>query len=147
MQNVATLAAGATVDTCEGYLQGLHIGGCGNMSSNDLQAVLCKARQLEKFVAIDKDNIFFQDPTLSNDKQTHRKVYQQLGAQSNLEQLIIDHPLDPGLNDSLFQLNSLDLTLESGPQELEGLVQLQELSVMSLAHGIGVPELNWMAQH
>lgn len=61
-KNVATLTAGAILDTY--YLQELHVGGCGNISSKDLQSILCKARQLEKLVAIDKDNILFQDPTL-----------------------------------------------------------------------------------
>ncbi|KAG0342515.1 hypothetical protein BG000_003871 [Podila horticola] len=145
----------------------LHVSGCGNISSKDLQSILCKARQLEKLVAIDKDNILFQDPTLlakditgsiwatstlqhfecriiadpKRHKRTHRKVYQQLGAQSNLKRIILGHPLDPRLNDPPFQLDCLDLTLESGLEELEGLVKLQELSVMSLTHGIGVPEL------
>ncbi|KAF9297913.1 hypothetical protein BGZ74_009603, partial [Mortierella antarctica] len=144
-KNVAPLTAGAILDTCEGHLQELHIGGCGNMSSKDLQAILCKARQLEKLVAIDKDNILFQHLTLSSkdiagsvwatstlqhfechiivdpksDKQTHRKVYQQLLAQSNLEQLILGRPLDPGLNDSPCQLDCLDLTLESGLKNLK----------------------------
>lgn len=58
-KNVAPLTAGANLDTCEGHLQELHIGGCGNMSSKDLQTILCKARQLKKLVAIDKDNILF----------------------------------------------------------------------------------------
>ncbi|KAG0033955.1 hypothetical protein BGZ81_006623 [Podila clonocystis] len=171
-KNAATLTAEAILDTCEGYLRELHIGGCRNISSKDLQAILCKARQLEKLVAIDKGNILLQNPILLAkdiiasvwatsclkhfecriivDPESHkwtRKVYQQLGAQSHLERLILGHPLDPVVNYPPFQLDCLDLTLESGLEELEGLVKLQELSVMSLAHGIGVPELEWMVRH
>lgn len=66
------------------------------------------------------------------------KGYQQLGAQLSLERFILGHPLDPSLNDPPFWLDFFDLTLESGLDEPEGLVKLQELSVMSLSHVIGV---------
>ncbi|KFH63380.1 hypothetical protein MVEG_10790 [Podila verticillata NRRL 6337] len=172
-KNAAALTADAIRDSCGNHLQELYIAGCGNMTSKDVQMIMCKASQLEKLVAIGKDSTLFQDPTLlARDitgsvwamsslqhfecrivvgplrlKQTQRQVYQQLATQSNLERIILGHPLDHELNDPPFQLDCLELTLKSGLRELSGLVKLQELSVMSLAHGIGAPELEWMAQH
>jgi len=172
-KNAAALTAEAIWDSCGSCLQELYIAGCEHMTSKDVQMILCKASQLEKFVAIGKDSALFQDPTLLarditgsawatsslqhfecrivvgplRHKQTQRHVYQQLATQPNLERLILGHPLNYELNNPPFQLDCLDFTLKSGLKELSGLGKLQELSVMSLAHGIGVPELRWMAQN
>ncbi|KAF9387483.1 hypothetical protein CPB97_002516 [Podila verticillata] len=79
-------------------------------------------------------------------RETQRRVFRQLGAQTDLEYLILGHSQNTFWV-RLFRHDCLELTLDNRLDELEGLTKLRELNVGSMAHGIGVPELNWMVQH
>ncbi|KAG0366064.1 hypothetical protein BGX24_003855, partial [Mortierella sp. AD032] len=43
------------------------------------------------------------------------------------------------------QIECLEMTLESGLDELEGLKELEHLDIHHMDHRVGVPELEWMA--
>ncbi|KAG0279483.1 hypothetical protein BGZ96_001949 [Linnemannia gamsii] len=49
--------------------------------------------------------------------------------------------------DAYVDRNCLELSLESGLDELRGLQALEELNVYQLAHRIGLAEVQWMAEH
>ncbi|KAF9905656.1 hypothetical protein EC991_001486 [Linnemannia zychae] len=93
-----------------------------------------------------------------------RRILQQLGQLTHLRALRLgrygrDHN-DPFyvqldirgvqplmLVDSYFQTDCLELSLESGLDELAGLEQLEELDVSQMAHRIGMEEVRWMVEH
>ncbi|KAF9214601.1 hypothetical protein BGZ59_003375 [Podila verticillata] len=54
----ATLTAAAILDTCKDDLEELSVAGCGRISSEDLQAILCSANKLESLVAISQKYTF-----------------------------------------------------------------------------------------
>jgi len=46
-----------------------------------------------------------------------------------------------------FQLNCLEMSLESGLGLLSGLEEMRGLDVVRMAHRIGVPKLEWTRKH
>ncbi|KAF8979211.1 hypothetical protein CPC16_011837 [Podila verticillata] len=54
---------------------------------------------------------------------------------------------DNRYNDDKFQLNCLEMSLESGLSALEGLKKLRVLDVRRMAHRVGVQELDWMQEN
>ncbi|KAG0355340.1 hypothetical protein BG005_005745 [Podila minutissima] len=101
--------------------------------------------------------------TVSESHEIQRRVYHQLGAMTDLEELLLGHDdrdwgfremyWEPDVNgenrynDDKFQLNCLEMSLESGMGALQGLKKLRVLDVRRMAHRIGVRELAWMQEH
>lgn len=81
-----------------------------------------------------------------------RQVYRKLAMQTGLQMLHLGH-IDDTKNDtfkaheSWHQDQCLEMTLASGLDELSGLKELTRLDVSFMDHGIGVPELEWMADN
>ncbi|KAF9101553.1 hypothetical protein BGX29_005507 [Mortierella sp. GBA35] len=92
-----------------------------------------------------------------------RSVLKQLGRLANLRklslgaygqdkdnreysQLTIKH-IRTMFVDEFVQCDCLELSLESGLEELAGLEQLEELAVHQMAHRIGLLEVRWMVEH
>ncbi|KAG0031140.1 hypothetical protein BGZ81_001692 [Podila clonocystis] len=75
-----------------------------------------------------------------------RQVYQRLAEQKSLKVLQLGH--HPSqiqiLNERWFQRHCLEMTLDSGLDELFSLWELAMLNVCAMAHQIGVLELEWM---
>lgn len=70
-------------------------------------------------------------------------MFRQLGTQLNLWRLKLSvQHLDP-----MAQASYLDLTLDCGLDEMSGFGKLEGLTVGSKASGIGISELEWMAQN
>ncbi|KAK5815450.1 hypothetical protein F5H01DRAFT_345796 [Linnemannia elongata] len=92
-----------------------------------------------------------------------RRVLKQLGQLTYLRRLQLgkygrdwDHPEYSQLEirgirtmivDAYFDRNCLELSLESGLDELAGLKQLEELEVIQMAHRIGLAEVQWMVEN
>ncbi|KAF9309010.1 hypothetical protein BG003_010309, partial [Podila horticola] len=77
-----------------------------------------------------------------------RQVYRKLAEQKSLEVLQLGyHPSpNPRLNERRFQRQCLEMTLESGLDELFRLRELEMLNVGTMDHHIGVAELEWMSR-
>lgn len=75
-----------------------------------------------------------------------RQVYRKLAEQTHLKELQLGHHPSPSsvLNERRYQEQCLELTLESGLDELACLQQLEVLIIGHIAHRIGVAELRWM---
>lgn len=109
-----------------------------------------------------QEGALYGGTTVESD-DVHRQVYQQLGAMTDLEELHLGHDdrdwgfkemyWTPDVNgecryrDDKFQLNCLEMTLESGLGALEGLKKLRVLDVRRMAHRVGVQELEWMQEN
>ncbi|KAF9537701.1 hypothetical protein EC957_007804, partial [Mortierella hygrophila] len=92
-----------------------------------------------------------------------RRVLRQLGKLTHLQRLYLgkhcrdwDNPEYSRLEirgirtmavDEYFDTNCLELSLESGLDELAGLKQLEELDVAQMAHRIGLVEVQWMVEN
>lgn len=78
-----------------------------------------------------------------------RQVYQKLAEQKSLEILHLGHHPSPNahLSERRFQRQCLEMTLESGLDELSSLKEVELLNVSTMAQRIGVPELEWMNRH
>ncbi|KAG0087521.1 hypothetical protein BGZ92_007269 [Podila epicladia] len=83
---------------------------------------------------------------LAEYQTTQRQVYQKLAKQTSLKELNLGHdcPINPSLNERQFQSQCLEMTLESGLDELFSLRELEMLNVSNMAQRIGVGELEWM---
>lgn len=86
----------------------------------------------------------------SNELESHsiqRKVYQKLSQLTDLQLLILGRldSEEEEVQESWYQTQSLEMTLESGLDELASLKNLVVLDVSYMLHRIGVPELEWMA--
>ncbi|KAF9157931.1 hypothetical protein BGX21_003683 [Mortierella sp. AD011] len=74
-----------------------------------------------------------------------RQVLQRLGQQTKLRKLVIGGmATTPATGHFGHQRNCLEMTLESGLDELVGLKDLEELDIHHMDHRAGVPELEWM---
>lgn len=78
-----------------------------------------------------------------------RQVYQKLAAQTSLRTLQLGHcpSRNSSINQRRYQRQCLEMTLDSGLDELAGLRDLEWLHVGTMAQRIGVPELEWMAEN
>ncbi|KAF8954578.1 hypothetical protein BGZ52_000598, partial [Haplosporangium bisporale] len=74
-----------------------------------------------------------------------RSVYRQIALQTNLHRPILGYFDDE--TEASFQWYSLELTLQSGLDELACIKDLEELTVGLMNHRIGIPELKWMKAH
>ncbi|KAG0201065.1 hypothetical protein BGX33_010540 [Mortierella sp. NVP41] len=90
--------------------------------------------------------------------EVQKWIYKQLSALTGLQELILgmtDDCLDPArtmyVDDQgfglTFNFHCLELSLESGLELLKGLKDLRVLDVRSIAHRIGVDELEWIHVH
>ncbi|KAF9146276.1 hypothetical protein BGX30_002532 [Mortierella sp. GBA39] len=93
------------------------------------------------------------DDTLSNNteaiqssRDTQRQVLRRFGQQTNLQKLMIGGMAYTG---SVFghQRHCLEMTLESGLDELVDLKDLELLDIHHMDHRVGIPELEWMDQN
>ncbi|KAG0266111.1 hypothetical protein DFQ27_000158 [Actinomortierella ambigua] len=73
-----------------------------------------------------------------------RQVLRRIGQQKRLVRLILGRQVPQML---AHQHNCLEMTLESGLDELAGLNDLEMLDIRFLNHRVGVPELEWMAEN
>ncbi|KAF9377880.1 hypothetical protein CPB97_009889 [Podila verticillata] len=101
--------------------------------------------------------------TVEESHRIQRQVYQQLARLTELTELQLGgdlweadeytHQTEFGEQgqlidvDMLFQLNCLEMSLDSGLDLLSGLKELRVLDVTRMAHRIGVPELEWMQRN
>ncbi|KAF9087675.1 hypothetical protein BGX23_007944 [Mortierella sp. AD031] len=94
--------------------------------------------------------------TMEASRVLQRKVYRQLGALTCLESLDLGidsecgsrqgfvDDVDGVIYDPLFQLDCLEMTLESGLDLLRDLQSLRSLRLVGMEHRIGIPELTWI---
>ncbi|KAF9376479.1 hypothetical protein CPB97_010765 [Podila verticillata] len=76
-----------------------------------------------------------------------RAAYRHLALQTDLDDLVLGHGAsyyEKGLRKPHFQWYSLEMTLESGLDELAHLTEMKTLDVGFMNHRIGVAELEWM---
>lgn len=91
--------------------------------------------------------------TVEESHALQRKVYRQLGQLHLLEELYLGYASSLTLNETTgyetnkAQRNCLEMTLESGLDELRELKCLRELAVAFMAHRIEAPELDWMQKN
>lgn len=78
-----------------------------------------------------------------------RQVYRKLAEQKSLKRLILGQypPTPMAQAKHWYQSCCLEMTLESGLDELAGLQKLEKLNVGGMAPRIGIPELEWMVAH
>ncbi|KAG0302419.1 hypothetical protein BGZ98_007508 [Dissophora globulifera] len=82
---------------------------------------------------------------IQDSRNVQRQVLQRLGQQTNLRKLVIGGKVtSPMTGDYIHQRNCLEMTLESGLDELVYLKELEELDIHHMDHRAGVPELEWM---
>ncbi|KAF9159351.1 hypothetical protein DFQ26_006615 [Actinomortierella ambigua] len=75
-----------------------------------------------------------------------RQVLRRIGQQKKLVSLVLGRQEDL-TEKNCHQHNCLEMTLESGLDELAGLSQLEVLDIQFLDHRVAVPELEWMAKN
>ncbi|KAG9062097.1 hypothetical protein KI688_006822 [Linnemannia hyalina] len=91
--------------------------------------------------------------TLEESHALQRKIYRQLGQLHLLEELYLGYArlftLDERVGYETYkaQRNCLEMTLESGLDELKELKCLRVLTVAYMAHRIEAPELGWMQKN
>ncbi|KAK3832960.1 MAG: hypothetical protein JOS17DRAFT_741162 [Linnemannia elongata] len=91
--------------------------------------------------------------TVEESHALQRKIYRQLGRLHLLEELYLGYARSLTLNETIgyetdkAQRNCLEMTLESGLDELRDLKCLRELAVAYMAHKIEAPELDWMQKN
>ncbi|KAK3830204.1 MAG: hypothetical protein JOS17DRAFT_747260 [Linnemannia elongata] len=116
--------------------------------------------------AAPQDQVLLSETLLTAQQVSHtlqRGVLRQLGQLTHLRKLRLgkhgrdwDEPEYSQLEirgirtmavDAYFDRNCLELSLESGLDELVGLKQLEELGVYQMAHRIGLVEVQWMVEN
>ncbi|KAG0256569.1 hypothetical protein DFQ27_005674 [Actinomortierella ambigua] len=75
-----------------------------------------------------------------------RQILRRIGQQKSLMSLILGARGAPWLT-KYHQRNCLEMTLESGLDELAGLHDLEVLDIQFMDHRVAVPELEWMAEN
>jgi len=82
------------------------------------------------------------------------QVYDRLARLTNLERLWLGDKVygeyfedDPPTDPMPYQIDCLELSLESGLHKLSGLKAMQALNVSGMRSKIGVKEVHWMAEH
>ncbi|KAG0261435.1 hypothetical protein DFQ27_002958 [Actinomortierella ambigua] len=87
-------------------------------------------------------------PAAQSSRAIQRQVLRRLGQQKNLRKLMVGGKVvSSSTEDYEFQRNCLEMTLESGLDELAGLKNLVELDIHDMDHRVGVPELEWMVEN
>ncbi|KAG0094007.1 hypothetical protein BGZ93_007588 [Podila epicladia] len=79
-------------------------------------------------------------------RDIQRQAYRKLGEQTMLCELGLGvrYYRRLTMDDPQYQRRCLEMTLESGLDELVGLTQLQHLDVSNMDQAVGIPELEWM---
>ncbi|KAF9006233.1 hypothetical protein BGZ52_008665, partial [Haplosporangium bisporale] len=81
---------------------------------------------------------------VEHSRESQRQVFQQLSRLTKLRVLRLGDTRGGRRSHHAYQWYSLDMTLESGMDELEGLKKLEILNVCMMNHDIGIQELEWM---
>ncbi|KAG0329459.1 hypothetical protein BGZ99_001845 [Dissophora globulifera] len=82
---------------------------------------------------------------IQDSRNVQRQVLRRLGQQTNLKKLVIGGMVTTtATGHYIHQRNCLEMTLESGLDELVYLKELEELDIHHMDHRAGVPELEWM---
>ncbi|KAG0261436.1 hypothetical protein DFQ27_002959, partial [Actinomortierella ambigua] len=85
---------------------------------------------------------------VQSSRATQRQVLRRLGQQTNFRRLVIGGMLTSRVTNRFgIQCSCLEMTLESGLDELAGLKELEELDIHHMDHRVGVSELEWMAEN
>ncbi|KAG0372391.1 hypothetical protein BGX24_000314 [Mortierella sp. AD032] len=85
---------------------------------------------------------------LASSRDIQRRVLRRFGQQTHLRRLVIGGlAISPETGWFHHQLQCLEMTLESGLDELEGLKELSHLDIQRMDHRVGVPELEWMVSN
>ncbi|KAG0254800.1 hypothetical protein DFQ27_006618 [Actinomortierella ambigua] len=96
----------------------------------------------------DASSLSPDSPAAQSSRAIQRQVLRRLGQQKNLRKLLIGGKvLSSSIEGYDYQRNCLEMTLDSGLDELAGLKNLEELDIRHMDHRVGVPELMWMTQH
>lgn len=82
--------------------------------------------------------------SVEHSREAQRQVFQQLSRLTRLRVLRLGDTRGGRKSHHAYQWYSLDMTLESGMDELEGLKNLEILDVRMMNHDIGIQELEWM---
>lgn len=96
----------------------------------------------------DKEEHGSTNSDMIESRRIQRLVYRKLAELTGLRALRLGH-VDDGsedVNDSWYQSQCLEMTLESGLDELAGLKEMEKLDVSYTKHRIGIRELEWMAE-
>lgn len=115
-----------------------------NWASRTLRKFCCRI-QVPLFYPENK-NASSEDSNLVDSRTIQRQVYRKLGQQASLRHLGLGacyhQTLD--IRDRHYQTQCLELSLESGLDELAGLSKLKALDVGYMRQRIGIRELEWM---
>ncbi|KAG0242931.1 hypothetical protein BGW41_003096 [Actinomortierella wolfii] len=91
---------------------------------------------------------FLDNTAVRSSRDIQRQVLRRLGQQKRLRKLVLGGMVvSPSAWSYHHQFSCLEMTLESGLDELVGLKDLEELYIHHMDHHVGVPELEWMAEH
>ncbi|KAH7028482.1 hypothetical protein BKA57DRAFT_541498 [Linnemannia elongata] len=97
---------------------------------------------------VDDDTLSNNTEALQSSHDIQRQVLRRFGQQTNLRTLMIGGmAVTPATGVFGHQRNCLEMTLESGLDELVGLRNLELLDIHHMDHRVGVPELEWMDQN
>ncbi|KAF9321681.1 hypothetical protein BGZ91_004486, partial [Linnemannia elongata] len=97
---------------------------------------------------VNDDTLSSNIEAIQSSRDTQRQVLRRFGQQRNLRRLIIGGmAYSPASNVFGYQRNCLEMTLESGLDELVNLKNLEVLDIHHMDHRVGVPELEWMNQN
>ncbi|KAG0030773.1 hypothetical protein BGZ83_004678, partial [Gryganskiella cystojenkinii] len=147
---------------------------CLTIASTSTSTKAWACRGLE-FLALKVDGMHRKDVTgndwratilwhiADQEQKDNRQVYRQLGALTNLRELMVSHGLEsqvPSIRRMMpasrhmsaqscaqVEFNCISFSLASGLYYLAGLKKLVLLDVSCTAHKIRVPELSWMNKH
>ncbi|KAF9974967.1 hypothetical protein BGZ73_001496 [Actinomortierella ambigua] len=87
-------------------------------------------------------------PAVTHSRSIQRQILRRLGQQKSFRKLLIGGMIVLSHSEIYdHQRNCLEMTLESGLDELAGLKDLEELDIHHMDHRVGVPELEWMAKN
>ncbi|KAF9309496.1 hypothetical protein BG003_009695 [Podila horticola] len=154
--NASSLTAAAIQSDCE-HLEELDLDRCQLPVMEDWAS-----KSLVKFVfmiwvpRLDADVSWigrreeFAGPTVEHSHNVQRQVYRLLARQTKLEVLDLGHRWsdnDWTVSYPFYQYYSLEMSIESGLEELGVLKEIRELDLRLINHKITVRELEWMVEH
>ncbi|KAF9353541.1 hypothetical protein BGX26_008688 [Mortierella sp. AD094] len=94
------------------------------------------------------DEALSDSAAIQSSRSIQRQVLRRLGQQKNFRKLVIGGmATTPATGRFGHQRNCLEMTLESGLDELVDLKDLELLDIHHMDHRVGVPELEWMTEN
>ncbi|KAG0209951.1 hypothetical protein BGX28_009822 [Mortierella sp. GBA30] len=94
------------------------------------------------------DEALSDSAAIQSSRSIQRQVLRRLGKQKNLRYLVIGGmATSPATGIFGHQRTCLEMTLESGLDELVDLKDLELLDIHHMDHRVGVPELEWMTEN